>query len=162
MKADVRPNGLSKLSLKVKEGAMIRSKSLKALAIVFFVSGLWDTFGGFYYLFLVGMGRSINNPSTHPFYAIFIASFLFCFAYLQFLSAFNIRRYLFNVGVVIIGRIFYVVLLFAYILLVDDFPKTFLPTAIVDSLWTILYIVLTLLSDEVRLKDLFIPYWGES
>jgi len=141
---------------------MIRSKSLKALAIVFFVSGIWDTFGGFYYSFLVGMGRSINNPPTHPFYAIFIASFLFCFAYLQFLSAFNIRRYLFNVGVVIIGRVFYVVLLFAYILFVADFPTTFLPTGIVDSLWTILYIVLTLLSDEVRLKDLFIPYRGES
>ena len=141
---------------------MIRSKSLKALAIVFFVSGIWDTFGGFYYSFLVGMGRSINNPPTHPFYAIFIASFLFCFAYLQFLSAFNIRRYLFNVGVVIIGRVFYVVLLFAYILFVADFPTTFLPTGIVDSLWTILYIVLALLSDEVRLKDLFIPYRGES
>ena len=141
---------------------MIRSKSLKALAIVFFVSGIWDTFGGFYYSFLVGMGRSINNPPTHPFYAIFIASFLFCFAYLQFLSAFNIRRYLFNVGVVIIGRVFYVVLLFAYILFVADFPTTFLPTGIADSLWTILYIVLTLLSDEVRLKDLFIPYRGEN
>jgi len=141
---------------------MIRSKSLKALAIVFFVSGIWDTFGGFYYSFLVGMGRSINNPPTHPFYAIFIASFLFCFAYLQFLSAFNIRRYLFNVGVVIIGRVFYVVLLFAYILFVADFPTTFLPTGIVDSLWTILYIVLALLSDEVRLKDLFIPYRGEN
>jgi len=141
---------------------MIRSKSLKALAIVFFVSGIWDTFGGFYYSFLVGMGRSINNPPTHPFYAIFIASFLFCFAYLQFLSAFNIRRYLFNVGVVIIGRVFYAVLLFAYILFVADFPTTFLPTGIVDSLWTILYIVLTLLSDEVRLKDLFIPYRGEN
>jgi hypothetical protein len=36
-----------------------------------------------------------------------------------------------------------------------------LPTGIVDSLWTILYIVLALLSDEVRLKDLFIPYRGE-
>jgi len=141
---------------------MIKSRSLKALAIVFFVSGLWDTFGGFYYSFFVGMGRSINSPPTHPFYAIFIASFLFCFAYLQFLSAFNIRRYLFNVGVVIIGRIFYVVLLFAYILFVADFPTTFLPTGIVDSLWTILYIVLTLLSNEVRLKDLFTPYRGES
>ena len=141
---------------------MIKSRSLKALAIVFFVSGLWDTFGGFYYSFFVGMGRSINSPPTHPFYAIFIASFLFCFAYLQFLSAFNIRRYLFNVGVVIIGRIFYVVLLFAYILFVADFPTTFLPTGIVDSLWTILYIILALLSDEVRLKGLFIPHRGES
>ena len=136
---------------------MTWSKSLKALAVVFFVSGLYDTFGGFYYSFSVGMDKSINDPPTHQFYALFIASFLFCFAYLQFMSAFNIRRYLFNVGVVIIGRVFYVVLLFAYIFLVDDFPKTFLPTAIFDSLWTILYIVLTFLSDEVRFKDLFFP-----
>jgi len=136
---------------------MTWSKSLKALAIVFFVSGLYDTFGGFYYLLLVGIDKSINNPPTHQFYALFIVSFLFCFAYLQLMSAFNIRRYLINVGVVILGRVFYVVLLFAYILLVDDFPRTFLPTAIVDSLWTILYIVLTLLSDDVRFKDLFLP-----
>ncbi len=145
-----------------KEVSMTQSKSLKALAIVFFVSGLYDTFGGFYYSFLVGIGKSINNPPTHQFYALFIASFLFCFAYLQFMSAFNIRRYLLNVGVVIIGRVFYVVLLFAYIVLVDDFPKTFLPTAIFDSFWSILYIVLVSLTDEVRLKDLFLPKRGDS
>jgi hypothetical protein len=143
-----------------KEISMAWSKSLKALAVVFFVSGLYDAFGGFYYSFLVGTDKSINNPPTHQFYALFIASFLFCFAYLQFMSAFNIRRYLCNIGVVIIGRVFYVVLLFAYILLVDDFPKTFLPTAIVDSLWTILYIVLALLSDDIRFKDLFLPDRG--
>ena len=93
----------------------MRSKSLKALAIVFFVSGLYDAFGGFYYSFLVGTGRSINNPPTHAFYSIFIASFLFCFAYLQFAAAFNMRSYLFVVGVVIFGRIFYAVLLFSYL-----------------------------------------------
>ncbi|MDT8309571.1 MAG: hypothetical protein RQ866_08555 [Bacteroidales bacterium] len=139
---------------------MTWSKSLKALAIVFFVSGLYDTFGGFYYAFLVGIGKSIDNPPTHQFYALFIASFLFCFAYLQFMSAFNIRRYLLNVGVVIIGRAFYVILLLLFIILVDGFPKTFLPTAIVDSVWTILYIVLVLFSDEVRFRDLFLPKKG--
>lgn len=77
------------------------------------------------------------------------------------MSAFNIRRYLFNVGVVILGRFFYVVLFFAYIILVDDFVKTFLPIAIVDSLWTAIYVVLTLLSDEVRFRDLFLPKRGE-
>jgi hypothetical protein len=132
-------------------------KSLKLLAIVFFISGLYDTFGGFYYSFLVGMDKSINNPPTHEFYALFIASFLFCFAYLQFTSALNIRRYLLNVGILIIGRVFYVVLLFAHISLVEGFPRTFLPTAVVDSLWTLSYILITLLSDEVRLKDLFLP-----
>jgi len=141
---------------------MAKSKSLKALAIVFFVSGLYDAFGGFYFAFSVGTGRSVDSPPAHPFYAIFIASFLFCFAYLQLLSAFNIRRYLFNVGIVIFGRLFYVVLLFIYILSVPDFPKTFLPTGIIDLAWSILYIGLTLISDEIRLKDLFLPKRGES
>ena len=141
---------------------MNKSTSLKVLAIVIFASGIFDMFGGFYFSFLVGTARSITNPPTHPFYPILIASFLFCLAYLQLLSAFNIRRYLFNVGVVIISRVFYVVLLFVYLLSVKDFPTTFLPTAIVDLLWTILYIVLTLSSDEVRFRDVFLPKRGES
>ena len=145
-----------------KKVTMMKSKSLKALAIVFFVSGLYDTFGGFYYSFMVGTGRSINNPPTHPFYAIFIASFLFCFAYLQFMSALNIRRYLFNIGVVIFGRIFYAVLLFVYILIVEDFPTTFLSTGIIDLIWSTIYILLILMSDEVRFKELFLPQLGDS
>jgi hypothetical protein len=130
--------------------------------LFFFVSGLYDTFGGFYYSFLVGTGRSIDNPPTHPFYAIFIASFLFCFAYLQFLSAFNIRRYLFNVGVVIIGRIFYAVLLFSYMFLVEDFPSTSLSTGTIDLAWSALYIALTVMSDQVRFRGLFLPYRRET
>ena len=141
---------------------MIKSKSLKALAIVFLVSGLYDAFGGLLYAFSVGTGRSIDNPPTHPFYAIFIASFLFCFAYLQLLSAFNIRRYLLIIGSVIISRIFYAVVVFAYMFFVTDFPTTFLPTAILDLAWTNVYIVLTLISDQVRFKDLFLPYRGDN
>jgi len=139
----------------------MKSKSLKALAIVFFISGLYDTFGGFYYALLVGAGRNINSPPTHSFYAIFIASFLFCFAYLQFVSAFNIRRYLFNVGVVIFGRVFYAIVLFAYLSSAEGFPRTFLPTGIIDLAWSLLYIVLALASPEVRLRELFIPKRGE-
>ena len=135
---------------------MARSKSLRTLAVVFFISGLYDAFGGFYFALTVGTGRSINSPPTDPFYAIFIASFLFCFAYLQLFSAFNIRRYLFNVGVVIFGRLFYVVLLLSYFLWVDGFPRTFLPTAIIDLCWSTLYIVLALMSSEVSFKDLFV------
>lgn len=141
---------------------MARSKSLRALAVVFFVSGLYDAFGGFYFAFSVGAGRSIDSPPTHTFYAIFIASFLFCFAYLQLFSAFNIRHYLFNVGVVIFGRLFYFVLLCAYILLADGFPRTFLPTGIIDLGWSVLYIVLVLMSREVRFKDLFVSTRGKS
>ena len=141
---------------------MQKLKSTKALAIVFFASGIYDLGGGFYYSFLVGTNRSIENPPTHPFYAIFIASFLFCFAYLQLLSAFNIRRYLLIIGSVIIGRVFYAVLLFAYTFFVEDFPSTFFLTGIIDLAWTTLYIVLTLISDQVRLRDLFLPYRGDS
>ena len=125
---------------------MARSKSLRTLAVVFFISGLYDAFGGFYFALTVGTGRSIDSPPTDPFYAIFIASFLFCFAYLQLFSAFNIQRYLFNVGVVIFGRLFYVVLLLSYFLRVDGFPRTFLPTGVIDLCWSTLYIVLALMS----------------
>ncbi len=137
---------------------MTTTKALKTLAITFFVSGLYDAFGGFYYSFMVGVGRSVDSPPTHTFYALFIASFLFCFAYLQVLSAFNIRRYLFNVGVVIIGRLFYFVVLYAHMLLVADFPNTFWATGIIDLAWSVLYIVFALLGDEIRVKDLFLPH----
>ena len=137
---------------------MTTTKALKALAITFFVSGLYDAFGGFYYLFMVGVGRSVESPPTHTFYALFIASFLFCFAYLQVLSAFNIRRYLFNVGVVIIGRALYFVVLYAYMLFVAEFPNTFWATGIIDLAWSALYIVFALLRDGIRVKDLFFPY----
>jgi hypothetical protein len=137
---------------------MTTTKALKGLAITFFVSGLYDAFGGFYYLFTVGAGRSVESPPTHTFYALFIASFLFCFAYLQVLSAFNIRRYLFNVGVVIIGRVFYFVVLYAYMLFVADFPNTFWATGIIDLAWSALYIVFALLGDEIRVKELFLPH----
>jgi hypothetical protein len=140
---------------------MNTSKSLKVLAIVFFASGIFDLCGGFYYSFLVGIGRNIESPPTHPFYAILIASFLFCLAYLQILSAFNIRRYFFIIGAVIISRIFYAVLLFAYLCFVPDFPTTFLPTAMFDLAWTIIYIVLSLKSDQVRFRDVFLPKRGD-
>ena len=141
---------------------MQKLKSTKALAMAFFASGIFDLGGGFYFSLLVGIGRSIESPPTHPFYAILIASFLFCFAYLQFLSALNIRRYLLIIGSVIISRTLYAVLLFAYMFFVTDFPTTFLPTAIFDLAWTIIYIVLTLISDQVRFRDLFLPYRGDS
>jgi hypothetical protein len=107
------------------------------------------------------IGTVFTEPPVHRFYAIFLASFFFCFAYLQILSAFNIRRYLFIIGSVIIGRIFYVVLLYAYIFGVAGFPRDFWFTGIVDLTWSILYILIALLSDEIRLRDLFLPKWRE-
>jgi len=135
----------------------MRSRALRILAVVFFISGLYDAFGGFYYSFLVGTGRSIGDPPTHVFYALFIASFLICFAYLQLACAFNIRRYLLAVGVVMVGRLLYVILLFTFLATVSGFPATFLPTAIIDSLWSVLYLVLAALSDDIRLRELFVP-----
>ena len=137
---------------------MAKVKGLKALAVTFFVSGVYDAFGGFYYAFMVGVGRSVSSPPTHTFYALFIASFLLCFSYLQILSAFNIHRYLLNVGVFIIGRIFYFVILNAYMLFVADFPNTFWATGLIDLLWCFVYVLLTVRSDEIRVRNLFFPY----
>ena len=139
---------------------MTASKSLKALAVIFFLSGIWDIIAGFVYSFQVG--TIITEPPIHRFYALFIASFLFCFAYLQILSAFNMRRYLFLIGCVFIGRIFYVVLLYGYILGVAGFPATFWWTGLVDLAWSILYLVITLISNDIHLGDLFLPQWGET
>jgi hypothetical protein len=108
------------------------------------------------------IGTVFTEPPIHRFYAIFTASFFFCFAYLQILSAFNLRRYLFVVGCVLIGRIFYVVLLYAYIFGVAGFPATFWWTGLVDLTWSILYLVIPLISDDIRLRDLFLPKWGET
>ena len=136
---------------------MTASKSLKTMAIIFFLSGIWDTIGGITFLF--GSAKSV--PPIHSFYSIFIASFFFCFAYLQILSSFNMRRYLVIIGAVLIGRIMYIALLYAYIFGVAGFPSTFWLTGLVDSLWSILYIMLTLLSDDIRLRDLFLPKKGD-
>ena len=138
---------------------MNKPKSLKTLAIVFFLSGIWDFIAALVYSFMIG--TVFTEPPVHRFYAIFIASFLYCFAYLQILSSFNIRRYLLNIGCVMTGRLFYVILLFAYIFGVTGFPGTFWWTGIVDLLWSILYIVITLRCDEIHLKDLFLPYRGD-
>ena len=136
---------------------MKKLKSINALVKVLFISGTFDIFGGIFFILFVGTDRSITNLPTHPFYAILIASFLFCFAYLQIMSAFNIRRYLLNVGVVILSRVFFCILFFSCLLLVNDFPTTFLPTVIADLIWASLYIILAALSDEVRFRDLFLP-----
>jgi hypothetical protein len=131
------------------------SKSERLLAITFFLSGLWDLFASFVYAFLIG--TVYTQPPVDRFYALFIASFLFCFAYLQISAAFNIRQYLLVIGGVTLGRIIYVVLLYASIFLVPCFPATFWWTGIIDLLWAVLYIVLASRSSEIRVRDLFIP-----
>lgn len=136
---------------------MDKQNNLKPLAITFAASGVWDTIAGILYLFVIGTGRLIDDPHTDSFYSVFLASFFFCFAYLQFLSSLNIRRYIFNVGCLIIGRVFYVILLYAYMLFYKDFPSTFWFTGIVDAVFILLYFVFTF-RGGLGIKDLFLPF----
>jgi hypothetical protein len=134
----------------------MKTKSLKPLVITFAIGGIWDTVAGFLYIFVIGTGRSIDNPPMDPFYAIFLGSFFLCFAYLQILSSFNIRRYAFNVGCLIFGRLFYVIVLFYFMLFVNGFPTTFWFTRVIDGVLTILYIVFAL-KGGLGLRDIFLP-----
>jgi hypothetical protein len=134
----------------------MENKSLKHLAITFFASGIWDTIAAILYFFIIGDGRIISNPAIDPFFSVFLGSFFLCFAYLQFLSAFNISRYSFNVGCLIIGRAFYVVQLYAYMIFVTDFPSTFWFTGIIDSLFTFLYLVFAI-RGGLSMRELFLP-----
>ena len=126
------------------------------LAATFLISAVWDTIAGILYVFFIGTGRMIDDPPIDPFFSIFLGSFFFCFAYLQFMSAFNIRRYAFNVGCLIIGRAFYVILLYIFMIGVDNFPSTFWFTGIIDGGFTILYFVFALRAG-LGMRDLFLP-----
>ena len=134
----------------------MKNNKLKPLAITFFISGIWDTVAAIQYLFVIGIGRKIDNPIIDPFFAIFLGSFFLCFAYLQFLSAFNIKRYIFNVGCLVIGRLFYVIQLYIYMIFIDDFPNTFWFTGIIDGCFVLLYLVFTLYGG-IKIKELFLP-----
>lgn len=134
----------------------MKSRTLKPLALTFLASGIWDTVAAMLYFFVIGTGRLIDNPPIDPFFAVFLGSFFLCFAYLQFLSAFNIKRYAFNVGCLIIGRSFYVIQLYAYMAFVKDFPSTFWFTGIIDGLFTILYLVFAIQAG-LSMRALFLP-----
>lgn len=132
------------------------NKWLNLLSLTFFASGVWDAIAAMLYFFAIGSGRPIDKPVIDPFFAIFLGSFFLCFAYLQFLSAFNIRRYAFNVGCLIIGRSFYIIQLYAYMIFVKDFPTTFWFTGIIDGLFTFLYLVFAFWGG-LNMRDLFFP-----
>ncbi len=143
------------LLIKSKNNKM-KNKSLKPLALVFIASGIWDTIAAFLYFFVIGSGRIIDDPAIDPFFSIFLGSFFLCFAYLQFLSAFNIKRYAFNVGCLIIGRSFYVIQLYVFMGFVPDFPSTFWFTGIIDGLFTLLYMVFAF-RGRLSMRELFLP-----
>lgn len=134
----------------------MNKNNLKPLAITFFLSGVWDTIAAILYFFFIGSERIIDNPSIDPFFSVFLGSFFICFAYLQFMSARNIERYAFNVGCLIIGRLFYVVQLYSFMICVQDFPTTFWFTGIIDGLFITLY-VLFAMQGGLSARDLFFP-----
>lgn len=134
----------------------MNNKSLKPLALTFAASGTWDTVAAIQYLFVIGIGRKIDNPAIDPFFAVFMSSFFLCFAYLQFMSAFNIERYAFIVGCLIFGRIFYVIQLYTFMIFIDGFPTIFWFTGIIDGVFVVLYIVFALQAG-LRFKELFLP-----
>ena len=134
----------------------MQSNSLKPLAITFALGGVWDTIAGFLYIFAIGTVRLIDNPPIHPFYSIFLGSFFLCFAWLQILSACNIRRYAFNVGCLIFGRLFYIIQLYAFMIFEPGFPSTFWFTGIIDGLFTILYIAFAV-QGGLGIRELFLP-----
>lgn len=136
---------------------MNKLKSTKFFRNIILSSAAFDLFGSIYFITLVGSNRIITNPPTHSFYAILIGTFLLCFAYVQFITAFDIKRYLVNIGVVLISRFFYGFLFLCFFLFEKDFPLTFLPTAIIDLIWIILYIFLAHFSSEFRFRDFFFP-----
>ena len=129
---------------------------VKSLAVIFAIGGMWDTIAGFIYIFIIGSGRVIDNPPIDPFYAIFLGSFFLCFAFMQILSSFNIRRYAFNVGCLIFGRFFYVIVLCYFMFFVGDFPSTFWFTGIIDGILAILNILFAI-NGGLRMRDLFLP-----
>jgi hypothetical protein len=134
----------------------MNTKSLKPLAITFATSGVWDTIAGIQYLFFIGTGRKIDNPPMDSFFAIFFGSFFLCFAYMQFMSAYNIKRYAFTVGCLILGRLFYVIQLYTYMSFVKGFPPTFWFTGIIDGSFIILYIFFAV-RGGLNTRDLFLP-----
>ena len=131
-------------------------KGLKPLAVTFAISGLWDSIAGVMYLFFIGTGRKIDALPLDPFFAVFLGSFFLCFAYLQFFSALNIKRFSFLVGCLVLGRVFYVIQLYSYMIFVEDFPNTFWFTGLVDSVFVVLYFVFAL-RGGLTLQELFIP-----
>lgn len=134
----------------------MKQKSHKPLAITFALGGVWDAVAGFLYIFVVGTGRIIDNPQMHPFYAVFLGSFFLCFAYMQILSSFNIRRYAFNIGCLVFGRMFYIFVLYYCMLFLNEFPSTLWFTGLIDGTFTVLYITFAL-RGKLKIRDLFLP-----
>ena len=132
-------------------------RSLKPLAVAFTIGGIWDALMGFSFIFAIGTGRLIDQPPPlDSFYAVFLGSFFLCFAYLQILSARNIRRYAFNVGCIIFGRMFYVIQLIAFSVFGESLSSLFWLGAIIDTAIVVAYVSLAS-RGGLRIHDHFLP-----
>jgi hypothetical protein len=134
----------------------MKNTKLKPLAIAFFASGVWDSIAGVLFLFVIGTGRPISSPPTHPYYSVFLASFFFCFAYIQFAASRNIQRYSLAIGCLVIGRGMYVIQLYGFMIFADGFPPTFWFTGMVDATFVVMYFVFAY-RGGLRIRDLFLP-----
>jgi len=134
----------------------MNNKSLKPLAVAFFMSGIWDTIAGLLYIFAIGNGRMISEPAADPFYTVFLGSFFLCFAWLQFMASQNIGRYSFLVGCLIFGRTFYVIQLYGFMAFAPEFPATFWFTGIIDGAFLVAYFLFAR-RGGLPVRDLFLP-----
>jgi hypothetical protein len=75
---------------------------------------------------------------------------------MQFMSAYNIKLYAFNVGCLILGRAFYVIQLYTNMGFVKGFPSTFWFSGIIDGAFIILYIFFAV-RGGLSARDLFLP-----
>lgn len=129
-------------------------RSEKPLAAAFFLSGIWNLAAAAAYVFLMAPGDALP---PERFNTLFIAIFLFTFAWLEILCSFNIRQYLIVVGAVTTGRLLYVLLLGYSLLVVPGFPADFWWTGAIDLSWAVLYLVLAARSSTISVRDLFVP-----
>ena len=134
----------------------MKTRSLQPLAITFALGGIWDIIAGVIYIFAIG--RSIDNPPIDPFYAIFLGSFFLCFAWLQILSSLNIRRYAVNVGCLVFGRLFYILVLYYFMAFVDGFPSSFWFTGIIDGVFIVFYFAFAI-RGGLEIRHLFMPHF---
>jgi lipid-A-disaccharide synthase-like uncharacterized protein len=68
----------------------------------------------------------------------------------------NVRRYAFNVGCIIFGRMFYVIQLIAFTILRGSLPSPFWFGAMIDTALVVSYASLAV-RGGLHIRDLFLP-----
>jgi len=145
------------MELAFEEAVLARQRTLRILRITLLLGGIWNLSGCVFYSVLIGRQPPFQNPPIHPFYALFIGSFLLSLAYLQFASARHIERSLANIGPVVLARLLYAGLLWGHMLGTSTFPKNFFWTGLGDALWSCWCILVPLVSKGLPLREIFWP-----